>query len=119
MERRLLERLGATKTKDMEGVRESETFSAPEINIRVPLAIWIDLIGKGIKESSKEELLFIWSMALKSVTQVLEAMKIKAKLELHSWEDNRETWEVEARGMASVRKTWVDFLFCLSACLSL
>ena len=39
MERRLLERLGATKTKDMEGVRESETFSAPEINIRVPLAI--------------------------------------------------------------------------------
>ena len=39
MERRLLEKLGATKTKDMEGVRESETFLALEISIRVSLAI--------------------------------------------------------------------------------
>ena len=38
MERRLLKRLGASKIEDMESVRESETFSALEISIGVPLA---------------------------------------------------------------------------------
>ena len=38
MERRLLERLDASKIKDMESVRESETFLAPEISIGVQLA---------------------------------------------------------------------------------
>ena len=38
MERRLLKRLDASKTEDMESMRESETFLAPEISIKVSLA---------------------------------------------------------------------------------
>ena len=38
IERRLLERLGASKTEDMESVGESETFLTPEIGMGVPLA---------------------------------------------------------------------------------
>ena len=119
IERRLLKRLSISKTEDMESVGENEAFPTPEISIEVPLATWIDLIGEGIRESSKEDWLVIWSMAPESITQVLGAIEIKAKQELPFWEDNRETWEAKARGVALVRATWVDFLLFLSACLSL
>ena len=69
MERRLLERLDASKIEDMESVRESETFLAPEISIGVPLATWTNLTSESIKESRKEELLVIWSMALESISK--------------------------------------------------
>ena len=72
---------------------ESEIFLAPEIGIGVPLATWMDLIDEGIRGSSKEEWLVIWSVAPESITQVLETLEIKAKLELPSWKDNQETWE--------------------------
>jgi len=38
MERRLLERLGASKTEDMGSVGENEMFPIPEIGIGAPLA---------------------------------------------------------------------------------
>ena len=68
MERRLLKRLDASKTEDMESMGESETFLAPEISIGVSLATWTNLIGESIKESRNEELLVIWSMAPKSIS---------------------------------------------------
>ena len=68
MERRLLKRLDASKTEDMESMGESETFLAPEISIGVSLATWTNLIGESIKESINEELLVIWSMAPKSIS---------------------------------------------------
>ena len=69
MERRLLERLDASKIEDMESVRQSETFLAPEISIGVPLATWTNLTGENIKESRNEELLVIWSMAPESISK--------------------------------------------------
>ena len=67
----------------MESVRESETFPALEIDIGVLLATWIDLISERIRESSKEEWLVIELLTPESITQVLEVVEIKAKLELH------------------------------------
>ena len=43
------------KTKDIKSVRENETFSTLEIDIRVSLATRIDLIDEAIKESRKEK----------------------------------------------------------------
>ena len=68
MEIRLLKRLDSSKTEDMESMGESETFLAPEISIGVSLATWTNLIGESIKESRNEELLVIWSMAPKSIS---------------------------------------------------
>ena len=61
MERRLLERLCASKTEDMENDGDREMFFVPEIDIGVLLATWTDLIGKGIRESGKEESLVVIS----------------------------------------------------------
>ena len=68
MEIRLLKRLDSSKTEDMESMGESETFLAPEISIGVSLATWTNLIGESIKESRNEELLVIWSMTPKSIS---------------------------------------------------
>ena len=68
MEIRLLKRLDSRKTEDMESMGESETLLAPEISIGVSLATWTNLIGESIKESRNEELLVIWSMAPKSIS---------------------------------------------------
>ena len=68
MEIRLLKKLDSSKTEDMESMGESETFLAPEISIGVSLATWTNLIGESIKESRNEELLVIWSMAPKSIS---------------------------------------------------
>ena len=43
------------KTKDIESVRENETFSTLKIDIGVSLATRIDLIDEAIKESRKEK----------------------------------------------------------------
>ena len=84
IERRPLERRDASKTKVMESVGESETFLDLEISIGVPLATWTNLIGEGIRESSKEEWLVIWSVDLKSITQVLDVAEFNVKPELLS-----------------------------------
>ena len=68
MEIRLLKKLDSSKTEDMESMGESETFLAPEISIGVSLATWTNLIGESIKESRNEELLVIWSMTPKSIS---------------------------------------------------
>ena len=56
----------------MESVGESEKFWASKIGIGVPLVVWIYLKSEGIRDLNKEEWLVIWSMALESITQMLE-----------------------------------------------
>ena len=80
MERRLFERLGASKTDDIENVGEIETFPTPVIGIEVPLATCTDLTGEEIREVSVEESLVIWSVAPESIIQVLEAVETHVKL---------------------------------------
>ncbi len=47
-------------------------LSAPKIDIGAPMTTCIDLTQESVKESNKEELLVIWSVALESISQVLE-----------------------------------------------
>ena len=83
-EKRLLERSGAGKTVDIENVGEIETFFTLVIGIEVSLVTCTNLRGEDIREVSIKELLVIWSVSPKSITQVLDVVEINVKLELPS-----------------------------------
>ncbi len=72
-------------------------MSAPKINIDAPMATCTDLTQESVKESKRDELLVIWSMASESISQVLEEEEeIKAEPKLSPLVVTGETWDAKA-----------------------